>query len=186
MRHAGGGENCCPQYLHLLLRLLCQGLLRQALPPDPPTPLLASACPQRDIDEWRSFVGRYGISGRMQTMKIGHLSEGQKSRIVFAMLCMKNHNLLLLDGAAGGRGAPACCWQCLTGGGCAVGRISPLVPARPGPLWAAACAQLPCSQGAHQCPYPLPRPCLSCVVQSRPTIWTLRRSTRWQRPSTSE
>jgi ATP-binding cassette subfamily F protein 2 len=33
----------------------------------------------------------------MQTTKIGMLSDGQKSRIVFAMLCMKNHNLLLLD-----------------------------------------------------------------------------------------
>ena len=42
-------------------------------------------------------MGRYGISGRMQTMKIGCLSEGQKSRIVFAMICMKNPNLLLLD-----------------------------------------------------------------------------------------
>ena len=33
----------------------------------------------------------------MQTCKIGTLSDGQKSRIVFAMLCMKNYNMLLLD-----------------------------------------------------------------------------------------
>jgi len=52
---------------------------------------------KREIDEWRSFVGRFGITGTMQTAKIGMLSDGQKSRIVFAMLCMKNHNLLLLD-----------------------------------------------------------------------------------------
>jgi ATP-binding cassette subfamily F protein 2 len=33
----------------------------------------------------------------MQTTKIGQLSDGQKSRIVFGMLCMANHNMLLLD-----------------------------------------------------------------------------------------
>eukprot|EP00192_Tetraselmis_astigmatica_P008482 CAMPEP_0117676328 /NCGR_PEP_ID=MMETSP0804-20121206/16104_1 /TAXON_ID=1074897 /ORGANISM="Tetraselmis astigmatica, Strain CCMP880" /LENGTH=612 /DNA_ID=CAMNT_0005485439 /DNA_START=176 /DNA_END=2014 /DNA_ORIENTATION=- len=51
----------------------------------------------RDVEEWRGFIGRYGISGKMQTSKIGHLSEGQKSRIVLAMICMTNPNLLLLD-----------------------------------------------------------------------------------------
>jgi len=60
------------------------------------------------VDGWRAFLGRYGISGKLQTTKISHLSEGQKSRIVFGILCMKNHNLLLLvrwgagGGAAGG------------------------------------------------------------------------------------
>jgi ABC-type uncharacterized transport system YnjBCD ATPase subunit len=52
---------------------------------------------KRDIEEWRAYVGRYGITGRMQTAKISTLSDGQKSRIVFAILCMKNHNMLLLD-----------------------------------------------------------------------------------------
>lgn len=33
----------------------------------------------------------------MQTTKIGELSDGQKSRIVFGMICMKHPNLLLLD-----------------------------------------------------------------------------------------
>lgn len=32
---------------------------------------------------------RYGITGRLQTCKIGMLSEGQKSRLIFAMMCMK-------------------------------------------------------------------------------------------------
>ncbi|KAG2498702.1 hypothetical protein HYH03_003442 [Edaphochlamys debaryana] len=52
---------------------------------------------KREEDEWRGYVGRFGISGRLQTYKIGQLSEGQKSRLVFAMMCMKNNNLLLLD-----------------------------------------------------------------------------------------
>ena len=34
---------------------------------------------------------------RAQTTKIGQLSEGQKSRLVFGMICMQRPNLLLLD-----------------------------------------------------------------------------------------
>ncbi|GIL89573.1 hypothetical protein Vretimale_1869 [Volvox reticuliferus] len=52
---------------------------------------------KREEDEWRAYLGRFGVSGRLQTTKIGMLSEGQKSRLVFAMMCMKNNNLLLLD-----------------------------------------------------------------------------------------
>merc|ERR1711934_703584 len=62
----------------------------QTYPNDPPKFV-------RDIEEWRGFLGRYGVSGKMQTKEIGKLSEGQKSRIVFAMICMKNPNKLLLD-----------------------------------------------------------------------------------------
>ena len=34
---------------------------------------------------------------RAQTSKIGELSDGVKSRLVFAMICMARPNLLLLD-----------------------------------------------------------------------------------------
>lgn len=65
------------------------------------SPLSCRSLPQRDVDGWRAFLGRYGISGKLQTTKISHLSEGQKSRIVFGILCMKNHNLLLLVSGVG-------------------------------------------------------------------------------------
>jgi ATP-binding cassette subfamily F protein 2 len=52
---------------------------------------------KREMEEWRAYLGRYGVSGRMQTQKIGELSEGQQSRLVFAMICMQRPNLLLLD-----------------------------------------------------------------------------------------
>ncbi|ACO63791.1 predicted protein [Micromonas commoda] len=52
---------------------------------------------KRDLDEWRGYLGRYGVSGKMQTTLIGELSEGQQSRLVFAMICMGKPNLLLLD-----------------------------------------------------------------------------------------
>ena len=47
-------------------------------------------------------TGKYGISGKMQTTQISMLSDGQQSRIVFAMICLKKPNLLLLDEPVGG------------------------------------------------------------------------------------
>lgn len=44
---------------------------------------------KREDDDWRAFLGRFGITGRLQTNKIEQLSEGQKSRLIFAMMCMK-------------------------------------------------------------------------------------------------
>ena len=52
---------------------------------------------KRPVDEWRGFLGKFGISGKLQTTKIGLLSDGQKSRLVFAMICVEKPNLLLLD-----------------------------------------------------------------------------------------
>ena len=39
----------------------------------------------------------YHLTFCVQTTKIGQLSEGQKSRLVFGMICMQRPNLLLLD-----------------------------------------------------------------------------------------
>lgn len=47
--------------------------------------------------EWRRFLGKYGITGFQQTTAIGKLSDGQKSRIVFACMAMNTPHLLLLD-----------------------------------------------------------------------------------------
>jgi len=53
----------------------------------------------RNMEEesWRKWVGRYGITGAMQKMPIGTLSDGLKSRVVFSMLALENPNVLLLD-----------------------------------------------------------------------------------------
>jgi len=48
-------------------------------------------------DYWRSYLGTYGISGKTQTKEISTLSDGQKTRLVFAMICLKKPNILLLD-----------------------------------------------------------------------------------------
>jgi len=52
---------------------------------------------KKEIEEWRKHIGRYGITGRDQVTKIGLLSDGMKSRIVFAMLAGDRPNFLLLD-----------------------------------------------------------------------------------------
>lgn len=49
-----------------------------------------------DIDWWRGQLGRFGVSGAVQTAKIGTLSDGQRSRIVFAVLAFENPHILLL------------------------------------------------------------------------------------------
>ena len=52
---------------------------------------------KRTEEVWRSFLDQFGFSARQQETPIGLLSDGQRSRLVFAMLCMRPVNLLLLD-----------------------------------------------------------------------------------------
>lgn len=49
------------------------------------------------IDQVRSYLGRYGIAGDVQTQTMGQLSDGQKSRVVFAYIASQNAHMLLLD-----------------------------------------------------------------------------------------
>jgi ATP-binding cassette subfamily F protein 2 len=52
---------------------------------------------KRTEEVWRSYLAMFGFSSKQMTAEIGMLSDGQKSRLVFAMLAMKPYNLLLLD-----------------------------------------------------------------------------------------
>jgi len=45
----------------------------------------------------RGYLGRFGVSGKMQVQKMGELSDGQKSRVVFAKLNRDTPHILLLD-----------------------------------------------------------------------------------------
>lgn len=51
----------------------------------------------KDEPEWRQYIARFGISGALQTTPIGSLSDGQKSRLVFALMAIRTPNMLLLD-----------------------------------------------------------------------------------------
>jgi len=45
----------------------------------------------------RQQIGRFGLTGKAQTLPIKYLSDGQKSRVIFAWLANKNPHILLLD-----------------------------------------------------------------------------------------
>ena len=51
----------------------------------------------RSEEMWRSFLQGMGFSRGNQTSPIGLLSDGQRSRLVFAMLAMTPSGVLLLD-----------------------------------------------------------------------------------------
>jgi len=50
-----------------------------------------------EVDQWRAKLGKYGVTGELQTRKMGTMSDGQKSRVVFTLISLVNPHLLLLD-----------------------------------------------------------------------------------------
>lgn len=53
--------------------------------------------PNDPREEQRKYLGRFGLSGKMQLQKMSELSDGQKSRVVFAKLNRDVPHILLLD-----------------------------------------------------------------------------------------
>ena len=66
-----------------------------------PLPFLRKAFPPSVVklteEWWRGYLATFGFSPEQQQSPMGMLSHGQRSRIVFAMLAMKDHTVLLLD-----------------------------------------------------------------------------------------
>jgi ATP-binding cassette, subfamily F, member 2 len=60
----------------------------------------------QDYQYWRQQLGKYGLSGDSQTALMGTLSDGQKARIVFALLAIDAPNMLLLDEPTNGLDIP--------------------------------------------------------------------------------
>jgi len=52
---------------------------------------------EKEVERMRKFLGRYGLTGKQQTCPIKNLSDGQRSRIIFAWLSFQNPHMLLLD-----------------------------------------------------------------------------------------
>jgi ATP-binding cassette subfamily F protein 2 len=81
-----------------LLRLVFRAFdfFRQEFPPSKLAPL--GQYPEGMTDEeWRSFIGRYGLSGDLQMTQMGKLSDGQKARLIYAVVTLSRPNVLLLD-----------------------------------------------------------------------------------------
>ncbi|KAH3677048.1 hypothetical protein WICMUC_001954 [Wickerhamomyces mucosus] len=60
----------------------------------------------QDFQYWRGQLGRYGLTGEAQTAQMATLSEGQRSRVVFALLALEAPNILLLDEPTNGLDIP--------------------------------------------------------------------------------
>jgi len=53
--------------------------------------------PDMTREDGRKFLGRFGVSGSVQTQIMGQLSDGQKSRVVLAKMAKENPHMLFLD-----------------------------------------------------------------------------------------
>ncbi|KAL3922847.1 MAG: hypothetical protein SGARI_006356 [Bacillariaceae sp.] len=62
-----------------------------------PLEFFESTYPNDPREEQRKYLGRFGVSGAMQVQKMAELSDGQKSRVVFAKLGRDVPHILLLD-----------------------------------------------------------------------------------------
>jgi len=53
--------------------------------------------PEDAYEDLRKYLGRFGVSGKMQVQVMEELSDGQKSRVVFAKLGRDGPHIILLD-----------------------------------------------------------------------------------------
>lgn len=75
------------QHLHEILEMDCSALKW----------MLKTFPEEKDEEKMRRFLGRYGLTGKQQTCPIGQLSDGQRSRVIFAWLAYQGPHMLLLD-----------------------------------------------------------------------------------------
>ncbi|GKY90796.1 hypothetical protein MPSEU_000052400 [Mayamaea pseudoterrestris] len=62
-----------------------------------PLEFFESYYPEDSREDLRKYLGRFGVSGQMQVRKMEEMSDGQKSRVVFAKLGRDCPHILLLD-----------------------------------------------------------------------------------------
>ncbi|KAK4741884.1 hypothetical protein SAY87_025472 [Trapa incisa] len=53
--------------------------------------------PGNEEEKMRAAIGRFGLTGKAQIMPMNNLSDGQRSRVIFAWLAWRQPHLLLLD-----------------------------------------------------------------------------------------
>lgn len=62
-----------------------------------PLTFFCSLRPEESETNMRRYLGRFGVGGSMQSETMKYLSDGIKSRVVFAMLALQNPHIILFD-----------------------------------------------------------------------------------------
>ena len=65
-----------------------------------PLEFFESLYPNDTRDDQRKYLGRFGVSGKMQVQRMRELSDGQKSRVVFAKLGRQVPHIVSMYGVA--------------------------------------------------------------------------------------
>ena len=82
---------------HLKIGVYHQHLTELLNPDESPLEYMLREFPGNTLEVMRSAVGRFGITGKAQTLPMKQLSDGLRSRVVFAWLARSKPHMLLLD-----------------------------------------------------------------------------------------
>jgi len=82
---------------HLVMARFAQHHIDQLNMDMTPLEYMQSKFGDAQTQDVRQFLGRFGLRGGMALQRIGTLSGGQRSRLVFAEICWRSPHILLLD-----------------------------------------------------------------------------------------
>ena len=89
---------------HMKIGVYHQHLTELLNPDESPLEYMLREFPGNTLEVMRSAVGRFGITGKAQTLPMKQLSDGLRSRVVFAWLARSKPHMLLLDEVRDGEG----------------------------------------------------------------------------------
>jgi len=82
---------------HLIVGKFAQHFVDLLIMDQSPIDYLHTKFSDKDEKQIRAMLGRFGLSGTTHTQTISSLSGGQKSRVVFTEIGMRNPHLMFLD-----------------------------------------------------------------------------------------
>lgn len=82
---------------HLRIAQYHQHLAEKLDPDQTPLEYMMQEFPGNSVEKTRSMIGRFGITGPTQTHAIRQMSDGLRSRLMFAWLAYRTPHILLLD-----------------------------------------------------------------------------------------